>query len=330
VRESLDLELARWVGDGLLSAEQAEAIRGAEQARDDQPALPARPPGVLAEVLGSLGAIAAAIAAVVGTVSLWGDLSTAARVAVPAFGALALFAAGAVVPLHRDASTDRFGALLWLLACGALTATTVIVGTELFEWDDQNVILTAGIVTAVAGIPLLWLRPTVHLHLPVVGSMVAVAVGLVHQYDHATSGQVGAVLVCVGLVVMVLGWGGVLPSFTTSALLGAGIAFVGTEMTMDVADHWPVVVGLGIAAMLLVAFVADRRRVLLVLGLIYAIVFVAQGIIQATQRQGATGGRNLWIVLVVFTLGMGVLAVAIIAMLGRPAQAQGQQASREH
>lgn len=236
-------QLEQWLDEGLITAEQAVAIEQYEATRVAPAPRPPRRSGVIAEVVGSLGALAAAIAAVVGTSVLWDELTTFARVAVPVVGAVALLGAGGAVPRSGEASITGLGALLWLLGTAATAAAVAVVVVELTELADQNVVLLTGVAALGLSLVLAHLRPSAHLVGAVTGGIVLVAVGVVGQYDCATPAQYGAALITVGLAVMLFGWADVLGSPGAAYLFGGATAFVGTEMLGDLADHWPVVAG---------------------------------------------------------------------------------------
>lgn len=330
MRDPLTVELERWQSLGLVSADQARAILDAEDSRaadvgspalDEggdaptaQPTARSRRSAVVAEVLGSLGAIAAGVAAVVGTAVLWPDLATPARVAIPAVGTLVLLVAGIAVPKDGDRSSERLGALLWLLAIGAVAATCVIVTTDVLEWAGQNVLLVSAGVSLALSTFLLRRAPSPHLLLAVVGSAVGVTVGLVLQYDNAQPAHVGAVLVCIGAAVVLLGWAEIVPEGSTAIVAGAVVSLVGAEMLGDLQRHWPIVAGGIVALGLLAMYVGARDRAALVSGLVVAVVVVVQGIVLLAGRGGGGAGGNRWVVLLVFALGAGVLAASIIAI----------------
>lgn len=311
--DRLEAELSRWTAAGIIDDRQASEIRAIEHPpSDDDHSAPRR--RLLAEIAGSLGAIAAAVAAVVGLAVLWGDLTDLARVALPAISTAALFAAGAVVPRRGDSSSTRLGALLWLLGCGALGATVVVITDGLLEWDDQNVHLVAGLAVATVALVLMRLRPEPHLQLALIAGLVGVVVGLVEQYDRATDGQIGVGLASLGGFVILLGWTRVVPSPGTSYVAGTALALLGAQLIAEEGDHWPTIIGAVSAAGLLAIFVVDRNRAALASGLVAAVVTIGQGVIRSVDRNGPGGDRSTWLVAVVFAFGAGLLAVSILAL----------------
>jgi uncharacterized membrane protein (UPF0136 family) len=271
---------------------------------------------VVAEAIGSFGAIAAAVAAIVGTATAWDDLATALRIAIPAVGAVILFVAGAVVPEvpgdhdTTDPAMVRLGALLWLLACGALATTIVIAATDALDLPGEVTgTVTGGTLLAVA-LPLLRRRPTPHLHVPVIAASTTLVLAVLSFFGELEGARVGIALTVLGVVVMIIGARGVLPSVWTTVVLGTGLAFVGAEMFNETSDVLAVIVGLVLAAGTLAAFVRVRHQALLVSGLFLAAVFVVQGVVQITSQ----GDGNAGAIAAIFVLGLVALGASVWAI----------------
>ena len=99
----LDALLTRWVADGLVSAEQADAIRAAERdvpvvAQPELAGPPAPGRSLLVEALGYLGGVVILVAAGLVTARFWNDLSEGGRVTLGALATVLLVGAGLRVP----------------------------------------------------------------------------------------------------------------------------------------------------------------------------------------------------------------------------------------
>lgn len=274
---------------------------------------------IIAEVVGSLGAIAASAAAVVGTSVLWPQLTNSARVAIPAIGSFALFAGGAAIPRGEEKSSDRLSCLLWLLAVASLVAAVAVTSKVVFDLADQNVVLVSGAISLVVSIFLLNVSRTLHMVIAVAGSAVGTTVGLMLQYDEARSKHVGAVLLCLGASLALLAWAELFPARGTGLLVGAAIAFTGAELLNGVAEHWPIIAGGLVAVGMLVLFVSSRDRSALVAGLVLTFVVMVQGILRLADDKG--GGRgNYGAILLIFIIGAVVVTSSVLAFrsLHRP------------
>jgi hypothetical protein len=297
----------------LISQEQAEEITRFEFDLEREAVPPGRPRtrASVAEVLGSLGAIAASVAAVVGTVTMWGELTSPARVAIPSIGALVLLAAGAAVP-RDEPSLERLGAFLWLLGIAATGGAVAIVCIDVVGWSSPVTAVAAGAVVVVLSLLLSTRCREPHLVVALGGGLTTLTVGLMAQYSHATGGQYGALLVALGLGLMLFAWADRLVSTAAGYVVGGAIAFVGAQLLADLAEHWPIVVGLVLGVVFLAAYVGLRQRALLVVGLLFTVVFLIQGIVRAAaDRPGGEAGGGQVIVLS-FAVGVGLVAAALV------------------
>jgi hypothetical protein len=305
--------LPRWVSAGLISQAQAEEITRFERDLEREAAPPgrSRTRASVAEVLGSLGAIAASVAAVVGTVTMWGELTSPARVAIPVIGALVLLAAGAVVP-RDESSLERLGAFLWLLGIAASGGAVAIVCVDVLGWSSPVTAVVAGAVVVALSLLLSTRCREPHLVVALGGGLTTLTVGLMAQYTYATGGQFGALLIAAGLGLMLFAWAERLVSTSAGYIVGGAIAFVGTQLLGDIAEHWPIVVGLVLGAGFLAAYVGLRQRALLVVGLLFTVVFLIQGIVRAADERPGGGGGGGQVIVLSFAVGVALVATALV------------------
>jgi hypothetical protein len=157
--DPLAAQLQRWTADGLLSPEQATAILGAERARLPRAVPPARPASVMAELLGYLGGTLAVVGAGLLAARFWPDLALWARLSLVGLAAVALWAAGALVPEQAAPALWRLRGVLWLGSSAAVAFLAALVGTDMLDLDGEAVALLAGLVTAIHASVLWWRRP---------------------------------------------------------------------------------------------------------------------------------------------------------------------------
>src|SRR5688572_29921065 len=109
----LQAKLDKWVSGGLISAEQADAIRAAESDGTVEPSNAAAPrrSGVSlgAEALGYLGSILFVAAVVVAYGDIWDEIEDPIRMAVLGLAVALLVAAGARFRAHSEPALDRMG-----------------------------------------------------------------------------------------------------------------------------------------------------------------------------------------------------------------------------
>lgn len=152
-----------WVAAGLLTGEQATAIRAHEAASHALPnggrtsigARSWRMPAV-AEPLGYLGAVLATVGLLLVVSRFWPDLGTAGRLAISGSGAIFGVVGGSLVREGRDPASDRLRWALWLAATAAAGLFAGIATADGLGADapEQVVLGVAGTVAAVSG--LLW------------------------------------------------------------------------------------------------------------------------------------------------------------------------------
>jgi hypothetical protein len=305
--------LPLWVSAGLITPEQADAIARFEDQPEQEPPLSGRSPtrATVAEVLGSLGAIAASVAAVVGTVTMWDELTSPARVSIPFLGALVLLGAGAVVP-HDEPSLERLGAFLWLLGIAAAGAGVAIVCIDVLEWSSPVAASVAGAVVVALSLLLSTRRREPHLVVALGGGLATLTVGVMAQYSYASGGQFGALLLAAGLGLMLFAWAERLVSTSAGYVVGGAIAFVGAQLLGDIADHWPIVVGVVLGIVFLAAYVGLRQRALLVVGLLFTVVFLVQGIVRAAAERPGGGDGGGQVIVLSFAIGVALVAAALV------------------
>lgn len=147
---------ARWRSAGLITVEAERAVVDFERAHAPAPTPPASHGPVVAEVLGYVGAILAAIGIGIVVANVELSLRTGAILALVLGGLL--IATGAAVPGAGSGPWWRFRQVLWLLGlAGVTTAVGLEVGGVL-ERSGAAVVLWCGLAAAVVGAPLYGLR----------------------------------------------------------------------------------------------------------------------------------------------------------------------------
>lgn len=275
--------LDRWRAAALLSPDQAAAIAEYERAHAPVEAPPVSRAPVVAEVLGYVGALLAAIgiAIVVARVDL--SLQTGAVLAL-VLGAL-LIAAGFAVPEHAGGPWWRFRQVLWLLGLAGLTIAVGIEVGGIAERSGQAVAFACGVVGTVVG-GLLYARRDRPLQLVAwFAGLIATAVGGAMLL--ADGGLlVAAALVALGAGWTVAAWRGLLPRRMIAVPLGAVLLGFGAA---PASEAWGQFVGFGIATLICggLILVGHRLRAaggaaLLVPGIAVATI-VASGALTGTD-----------------------------------------------
>ena len=142
----------RWRAAGLITEEAERAVVAYERAHAPAPTPPASHGPVVAEVLGYVGAILAAIGIGIVVANVELSLQTGAILAL-VLGAL-LIATGAAIPDAEAGPWWRFRQVLWLLGLAGLTTAVGIQVGGVAERSGTAVVLWCGLTAAGAGAPL--------------------------------------------------------------------------------------------------------------------------------------------------------------------------------
>ena len=278
VARHVDDELERWTAAGLIDATTARAIRTFEfqrratRRRDpittaDSAAVPASPtrrvPAV-AEALGYIGAVLAAVGVVLLVRRSWADLSTIARLTIAGGATAALVLAGRHVPVTTDTALARLRSALWLAATATAGVLGWLVADDVFGLDDGE-ITTAVVALAVTSISVTLWR------------------GRDRPMQQGTA--IGGGLVAVGTLATALAGptvGGVALLATGAAVATAGVLMVGTAPALSV--------GIGAFGALGGGLVVAGDR--MGLGLVLATTTSAACVAMAVARGAVHGARQ--------------------------------------
>jgi hypothetical protein len=236
-RQDLDALLDRWVGDGLVSAEQADRIRDVERARDAEPssaapapdaapvpdAAPApdagRAPSLLAELLGYTGGVLVLAAAILLVSTNWDRLGLGGQCALLGGMSGLLVAAGAVVRPRRP-DGRRLRAVLWAVAVATTAGLLGLLGDRVLDVQDDTTFLLIGLGCSALAAALWWWHRTALQQAVTLASLACAAAALVQQLDHASAAASGLAVWLLGAAWFALGLAGMLPPSRAAVLLG--------------------------------------------------------------------------------------------------------------
>lgn len=297
--------LERWVARSIITADQAEQIRAdAETAGYDDGGPPhPRPSSLVTEALGYVGGAIVLVALGLLTGTLWGDLSTGARLAIAGGVTAALLIAGAVVAGEPGGTASRLRTVLWLMGSAAL-ATFLALVADAFAWYTEGGVVFAAGGTALASAVLWWVHPRALQHLAVLVP-VLVAAAAAAQLLADPGYLAGLALWGVGLAWAALARGGVLPPLRVGVPAGAVGAVVGAASVTDTA--WGSVLALVTVVALAVAAVATRDLLLLAVAVVGTLVVLGM----VFDRLGA----ELWEgALALLVAGLMLVAAAVLTV----------------
>ncbi|HWL64430.1 MAG TPA: DUF2157 domain-containing protein, partial [Actinomycetota bacterium] len=149
----LEEKLTAWVDAGIITGEQANAIRAAESA------VPRRRISFVAEILGYIGAILATVALLMLMGRVWDDFTPGMQVGALLGSSAAMVAAGAALRGNPEPTIDRLAGFLWLASVATFSGGIYLAGVEFLGIDDERPMgLGAGLATTIFATPLWRLR----------------------------------------------------------------------------------------------------------------------------------------------------------------------------
>ena len=294
------MALARWIEAGLLTEEQAAAIRSAERSRAAEPE-----PSLVATALGYLGASVALVGGVVAASRHWPAMETASRLALAGGATLFLLAAGWVVRRRDHPALRSLDGFLWFLAAVGAAFTVGLGVHELLETEPRSVFLAAGLATSAVG-GLLWrIRRRPLQEVAMVAGMGALVEALLDHLPGPPDLH-GLPLWGLGAIWGLLAWGGNLrPGRSSLALAGVALLLGAQILSFEWRDVG-IALGLGTAVVLLAASVRLRSMLVLGFGAAGILLFLPQIVFEYL-------GDSLGAPMALLVCGVGILGAAFLA-----------------
>jgi hypothetical protein len=285
--------LQELVAEGVLSVDQADAVRARLESAAGRQDRPAVSRGWLVETAVYLGgALTFAGAALLVGLS-WDELSRAGQILVLAAVTVLLVVAGVVIAggpreLHAMAGVPstvrrRVVSVLFALSAGtaALAAGVAVDTHEVLIGGATGLVLAAVAYLVLPSLPVL-------LAAAALSVVTGIAVGDDLLGD--TPLRTGLTLIAIGAGWAVLGLAGVLAHRTAAAVAGGVIGLFGAQLVLgdSAAAGWAYLLTLLVAIGCLATYAIDRGVVLLALGVIGITLAVAEAV--ADWTNGAAGG----------------------------------------
>lgn len=253
-------QLAEWVDEGLISQDEADAIRHYEGGREPTH-------GGVREVLGYVGAILVLIAGFVLVAEIWEDMKRGGRIAVSGLAAAILIGAGINLVGGATRPTRRVGEVALMLGAAPLG---LAVGLTFGETYDEEPLATMAFAGALVYSMMMYRwHPSWAQHIALVVSAIGVAISLGIATSEANMFVSAGLLIIVGVALLVASWRGWLPPRILSeigaiAALGLASIFVVGDLSPDTtAGRLALVICIGVATALIVAGVYLDRVVLI-------------------------------------------------------------------
>lgn len=251
-----------WADEGLISDEQAEAIRVYEHAREPTN-------GGVREVLGYVGSILVLVAGLVLVSELWTDMKRGGRIALSGLAAATLVATGLSVLDSPSRSTRRMGEVALMLAAAPVG---MAVGLTFGATENEEPMMTMAFAgaTAFSAIVYRW-RPSWAQHIALMASAIGLGISLGITVDEQNMFVSATLVGAVGLGLLAASWHDRLPPRAlseTGALVALGLAsvFVVGELESESTGGRIAMAGCIALSVALITAGVRRDRVILIAG----------------------------------------------------------------
>jgi hypothetical protein len=293
----------RWVAEGLISRDQADAIVRFEAGA------PALPKGLsnVTELLAYLGGVLVLAGAVAAFGSAWEDLGSAARVGVLAVATVLTLAGGFGLHRSADPAVVRLAAVLWLLSSVGTAVTVGVAFAEYADVDEDVAFLVVGAASTLVAVPL-WLRvPRGPLHVAAFGAALTLVLSAVAvAFGDEPFLEMGIAVTALGIGWAWLSRAGRFRPEGVGIVLGAGAAATGPAFLGDVGpDAVPIVVGLAVSGVVLAAGVAWSRPGATAVGVLALFSYLTWGIAEVGGGVGLPGAIAVG--------GIGLIVAALVS-----------------
>jgi hypothetical protein len=308
--DCLQDRLASWVDADLVTAEQADAIESFEAAHGsaDDSAAGTRGLPRWVEPIAYLGVALVAVALLIFGIEVWESIAVWGRAALAGIVTTVLLAVGAVLHRSDDPAGRRAASVAWLVSLVGAGGTAALVVLAVSEPDlDADVVLalSAGVASVVA-LVLYVVARTWLAQLGLAAALVALLGSLLTLLPLVSAATGALAFTALGVIWLLLTWGGVLTPPTAGWVVGAVLTLVVGFGSTDDAPVWSgvgIVVALGLVYL---ATVLDSRWVLAaaVLGLVVWIPVTVTLVFEGSVAVPAA----------ILITGVATLAVVVLAV----------------
>lgn len=253
---SVQAVLNRAVERGQLSADtmrailDAEAERVAAEALTHQHGRQRRVASATVEAIGYLGSVLALVGMGFLVGRSWSDIGQGGRIGMLAGLTAVLLTVGLLLHNEDEVVLWRLRNFVLLLSTGALAGCTAVVVVDTFDWRNQPVAISVGLIVALYS-SVLWARRDrpAQQATALAGSLVAVATAMGWWIG---AGAAGLTVLVLSAAWLVAAGRDIVPPKETAGLLGLVGVLVGPAITSGSFDRWAPLLGLAVAISLLV------------------------------------------------------------------------------
>lgn len=308
---SLDDRIPAWIDAGLITTEQADAIRAFERS-NDEPETSRRRRSLTspAEAIGYVGAALALGATALILNDLWRELLVGGRLALVGALTVALFGAGLGVRGSTSAAMQRLTSVLFTATVAGVGWFTGVVAGDVFDLRMAAVGVAVGLaMVVVAGALYLW-TPRALLQIAVLlSALIAPVAALDLTQISPGPAWYGLVVGAIGAAWFLLAIGDWLAPRVVGEVIGALVTFIGVQVgAFGDARTLALAIGVVLAAGLVTLAIRTDRLHHLIIGALALFAFSPQVVFEVF---GDAIGAPATLLLV------GLLLVLLAVGLGR-------------
>lgn len=258
-------DLQRWVHAGLIDADTAKEIGEFEARRKG-----GRTVGRGTEAVAYLGVALVLVALGILAVELQDRIEPWGRFAVSMIVSVVLLVVGWLLGRSEEPAFHRAQAFAWFLAVGTVALAGGVLFGDFVQMDGVDVFLWVSVVALLLATVLWVVRPSSLGMVAMAGSAFLVTSALVGRLETVPNWSFGVAFAGLGVIWLLLTWGGILEPPTTSYTLSAmGILMVGISGGSNM--PWPL---LGLVASLALMGLSVRLDQIVLVGFGVAGLFV--------------------------------------------------------
>lgn len=275
----LDRHTVDWVGAGLISPDQASAIRRFEHESNPEPRL-----GVVAEVAVYLGSVIALGGGIAIVEPYWSEIGTAGRLAVALAVSIVVFGVAQLLAGMAEPGAERLTGFLRVVATGGAALAVVVLVDAIDPADEAWWTIAVGAVVAALGVGL-WRNRDRPLQLVTTAIGVATFVGGWFELF-------GVAIWSVAIVTWIVSAGfgaiaaidGIRPRATALAIAAVGM-MIGAFQFAERSERIAAFVAVGSAAVIVVVGLVERSWPLVGIGLVaflFAVIMLMGTVLEGT------------------------------------------------
>lgn len=298
-------DLQRWVEAGLIDSGDAEAIEAFEKQRG-QPTRIGRGMEATAYLGSSLVLVALGILAL----EFWDRIEPWGQLALSGIVTVVLFVVGILLGRSDEPAVERAQIFVWFLTVGGVALTTNVVFRDLLEIDEQDTFIFISVASLLAALTLWSLRSSA-LQMVAMGVTAWMSViALVARFESLPGWAFGLSFAGLGIVWLLLTWGGVFtPTRTSYVIGGIGVLLIASPENTETMP-WPLlglIAGLGLMAL----SVRLDQNVLLGIGVAGLFVYIPMTMFELF-------GETLGVPVALLITGLILLGVVVGTVRLRP------------